>query len=108
MGGTTGHIFSGISSLVGMASGCTPSEALEQILSEKPMAGYSPEGLDIIEDVMKNLGSTGYKEQTRFIQLALKRLEMLKKEKKDEAKKKAKIYRCLGVMSGLSAAILLI
>ena len=68
----------------------------------------SDDEINIIIDFSKNLGSGDREKEKNNIKLATMRLSVAESEAREETNKNAKMYRGLGVLSGLFIVILLI
>lgn len=62
----------------------------------------------LLRDLAKNLGTSGHKEQVRYIEMSVDRLGSRRSEFAEECRKKARLYRYLGIASGASIAIVLL
>lgn len=64
--------------------------------------------VDLLRDLAKNLGTSGHKEQVRYIEMSMDRARSRRREFAEECRKKAKLYRYLGIAAGASVAIVLL
>ena len=129
-GGATGALFVRLGSLTGLSQRRTPAEALDQALDG--VAAGAPDRLpggvrsgapgeakekliplptfevDLLRELAKNLGTSGHKEQVRYIEMSMDRARSRRREFAEECRKKAKLYRYLGIAAGASVAIVLL
>lgn len=136
-GGATGALLARLGALTGLSQRRTPVEALEQALAETEdwdprldrgliAAGgkglgsggvkmrwrispqrLSPFELDLLRDLARNLGTSGHREQLRYIEMSIDRVRSRRADFAAECRKKAKLYRYLGIAAGASVAIVL-
>lgn len=126
-GGATGALFARVGALTGLSQRRTPGEALEQALSEPADVGarsartssgargpgpvqsrrLPPFALDLLRDLVRNLGTSGHKEQLRYIEMSIDRVRARRQDFAAECRTKAKLYRYLGIAAGASVAIVL-
>ena len=105
-GGAVGALFARVGALAGLSNRRSVSQALDLALGEaRPLA---PKVADIMRDLAMNLGTSGHKEQVRYIEMSMDRVRSLRKESEDECRKKARLYRYLGLFSGACLAIVLL
>jgi stage III sporulation protein AB len=94
--------------LTGLSQRRTPVEALDQALADPSLARLPPFEVGLLRDLTANLGASGHKEQARYIEMSIDRARSRRREFEDECRKKAKIYRYLGLFSGACVAIVLL
>lgn len=105
-GGATGALLARMGAATGMFQRRTPEDALEFALQEgEPVP---PEVVGVLRDLSRNLGTSGHKEQARFIEMSMERAKALRMEFADECTRKARLYRYLGIAGGASLAIILL
>jgi len=107
-GGDVGRVLSSMGDLTGLRRGKTPPEALEDVLTRVEKGRLPPMAERVLREVSLGLGVTGHKEQVRYIEGFIHELERERLNMEEEARKKAKLYRYLAVLSALSAIILFI
>ncbi|HHY17186.1 MAG TPA: hypothetical protein GX524_03850 [Firmicutes bacterium] len=107
-GGDTGHLFSLIGSLSGMEQRRTVEEAFYLALEMSGDMALPDCELRILEALVKNLGIWGHNEQISFINVALTELRNERGFMHGEHRKKARMYRSLGILTGLGVAIVLL
>ncbi|QUL98937.1 MAG: stage III sporulation protein AB [Candidatus Fermentithermobacillus carboniphilus] len=107
-GGEAGRLFVEMGNLVGMGRRKTPDEALEEALVSIREDSIPRFGLETLRDLAKNLGGTGHREQIRYIEGSIERLKDHRRLFEEESRKKARLYRYLGLLGALSTVIVLI
>jgi len=104
-GGTTGAIFQRIGGLSGLAQRRTPVEALVRALDDEHIGRFQEH---VLKDLVRNLGTSGHKEQVRHIEMSIDRVRSWRRRLEDDYRKKARVYRYLGLFSGVGVAIVLL
>lgn len=107
-GGETGRLFCLMGAESGLAGRRTPHEAFTSVVAEGLGPQVSRAVRDILADLFRTLGASGHKEQVRHIDMSIDRVRSYRKSVEDECRKKARVYRYLGVLAGLSAVIALV
>ncbi len=110
-GGETGKLFAALGSTAGLAQRRTPTEALFKIVGESqefPGTSISPFEMELLEDLLKSLGMSGHTEQLRHIDMISMRARVWREDFQEQAKKKARVYRYLGALSGACMVIILL
>ena len=105
-GGEIGALLARTGALAGLSNRRSVSRALDLALDE-----IHPEltkVLAIVKELAASLGLSGHKEEVRHIEMSIDRARSLKKELEDECRRKARLYRYLGLFSGASLAIVLL
>ena len=94
-------------SQAGPGSRMTPEEALSLVLDDlgQKMPRHQ---VPLIEDLFRNLGTSGHKEQVAHIDAVLDSAKALRRSLEDNYRKKARIYRYLGVLGAISVVIVLL
>lgn len=96
----------------GLASGPALAGTLDQAAGRAtgraaPGAVLSAFELDLLRDLARNLGVSGHKEQLRYIEMSIDRVRDRRASFAAECRRKAKLYRYLGIAAGASVAIVL-
>jgi stage III sporulation protein AB len=107
-GGASGALFERVGALTGLSQRRNVTQALDLALAEGPSRSLAPFEVDLVRDLAKNLGTSGHKEQVRYIEMSIDRVRSRRREFEDECRKKAKLYRYLGLFSGACIAIVLL
>lgn len=107
-GGTVGELFCLLGSRSGRSGRLTPEDALETILSEAHPGELPRLALETVGELVKTLGTSGHKEGLRHIDMSIDRVRSHLRLVEAEYGKKARMYRYLGVLTGLSVVIVLI
>jgi stage III sporulation protein AB len=107
-GGASGDLFFRMGSLTGISGLRTPEDAFQSVLAEGVSSRIPRAGLSVVEDLVKTLGTSGHKEQVRYIDMSIDRVRSYRKSIEDEYRKKARMYRYLGVLAGLLVVVVLI
>ncbi|MGI6642698.1 MAG: hypothetical protein ACOX3V_01560 [Bacillota bacterium] len=107
VGGTVGQAFARVGAKTGPGSRMTPEEALSLVLDDlgQKMPRHQ---VPLIEDLFRNLGTSGHKEQVAHIDAVLDSAKALRRSLEDNYRKKARIYRYLGVLGAISVVIVLL
>ncbi len=107
VGGMVGQAFQSVGIRTGPASRMTPEEALSQVLDD--FSGKMPQyQVALIKDLFRNLGTSGHKEQVAYIDAVLDSAKSQKRFLEDSYRKKAKVYRYLGVLGATCVVIVLL
>ncbi|BAD40846.1 stage III sporulation protein SpoIIIAB [Symbiobacterium thermophilum] len=89
--------------------GITPGEALAAALEERRGATcLTPADQEILAALVPVLGASDRRDQVRHLRLALERLAAAEAEATDERRRYEKMYRYVGVLSGLALVLILI
>ncbi len=107
VGGIVGQVFLQVGEKTGMEHRKIPWEAFWESLNETDF-GIPPHQLVLLEDLFKNLGTSGYKEQVAFIEALLEDAKSRRKLLEGEYRKKARVYRYLGVLGAACVVIILL
>lgn len=107
-GGDTGKLFSLIGSLSGMEQRRTVEEAFNLALETAQDLNVPDSELAILGILVKNLGIWGREEQLSFIEIALAESRNHRVSIQEEYRKKARMYRSLGVLFALGIVIVLL
>lgn len=106
-GGATGSLLRRFGALTGLSQRRTAIEALDQALAED--GGKVPRfERELLRDLAGSLGTSGHKEQERYIEMSIGKARSLRTQFEDECRKRAKLYRYLGVFGGACVAIVLL
>jgi stage III sporulation protein AB len=106
-GGVVGALFCRFGALTGLSQRRTAAEALEMALAEAGKKVAAP-ARELLKELAVNLGTSGHKEQERYIEMSLSKARGLRQEFEGECRKRAKLYRYLGVFGGACVAIVLL
>lgn len=107
-GGMTGLLLSRTGALTGLAQRRTPVDALDLALSDQSLSRLPSFEVGLLRELAANLGVSGHKEEARFIEMSIERARSHRREFEEECRKKARIYRYLGLLSGACVAIVLL
>jgi len=105
-GGEIGTLLARTGSLAGLSNRRSVSRALDLALAE--VRPQSPKAVAILKELAANLGFSGHKEEVRYIEMSIDRTRSVRKELEGECRRKARLYRYLGLFSGASLAIVLL
>lgn len=108
VGGGTGELLSRMGSSVGLEQRRTPAEALDEALKNFDGSGVGLFEIELLKNLARNLGTSGHKEQLRYIESCIDKLRTYRRTFEEECKRKMRLYRYLGVLSALSIVIVLI
>jgi stage III sporulation protein AB len=106
-GGAVGDILISMGKLAGIANKHTAQEAFVEAVSKYQGTLPPSELLTIVDDLSKNLGFLGHREQIRHIEIAIDKVKRYKKSHEEEVRKKARLYRYLGALSAVCLVIVL-
>ena len=106
-GGAVGALFCSFGALTGLSQRRTAAEALREALAESG-DGVTAPVKELLVDLSLYLGTSGHKEQARFIEMSIDKAKRLRQEFEDECRKRAKLYRYLGLLGGACVAIILL
>jgi len=106
-GGHIGDLFGKCGKLAGLSQRRTAEEAIAQALLECG-AGVSPSARAILTDLSRYLGTSGHKEQVRHIEMSIDKAKRLRQDFEEDCRKRAKLYRYLGVLGGAAVAVVLL
>lgn len=108
-GGKTGEVLVETGQKSGFANRKTASEALHEALSTRKAEDSIPHFVAAtLEDLLKNLGTAGYREQIRYIEMSLERVRMHRTSIAGEIARRSRLYRYLGVLSAACLIIMLL
>lgn len=110
-GGETGRLLAALGSTAGLVQRRTPTEALFRIMGESqefPGTSIPPFEMELLEDLLRSLGMSGHTEQLRHIDMISMRARTWREDFQEQARKKARVYRYLGVLSGTCMVIILL
>lgn len=106
-GGAIGALFERFGALTGFSQRRTAVEALHEALAGCG-DGVSAPVKELLVDLSLYLGTSGHKEQSRFIEMSIDKAKRLRLQFEDECRKQAKLYRYLGLLGGACVAIILL
>ncbi len=107
-GGDTGRLFSLLGGLSGMEQRRTVEEAFGMALEMSEDMLLPDCEIEILESLVQNLGIWGHKEQISFIGIALAEVRNERGCLQEEYRKKARMYRSLGILAALGIVIVLL
>ncbi|HHW27821.1 MAG TPA: hypothetical protein GXX23_10900 [Firmicutes bacterium] len=111
VGGAIGKVVSRIGELSGLERRRTLAEAASMALDEAAGLGEPPLlpfHAALLLDLARVLGTTGHKEQAAYIDHALASVRAHRRASEDELRKRARVYRYLGVLSSVSLVIVML
>lgn len=107
-GGEIGALFGALGRRIGLQSRQTPKDALQEILADGSYQGIPHEALSIMRDLVAVLGGSGYREQEKYLDLAVERVRTQSRLLATQWQRHARMYRYLGVLGGLAAVVILL
>lgn len=106
-GGATGSLLCRFGALAGLSQRRTAAEALSEALAESgPDVGV--QARELLLDLSLYLGTSGHREQARVIEMSIDKARRLREEFEDECRKRARLYRYLGLFGGACVAVVLL
>ncbi len=106
-GGHVGDLFLRFGAATGLFQRRTAVEALEHALSGSGRSIGGPVR-ELLRELAANLGTSGHKDQERYIEMTIDKARGLRQEFQGECRRRAKLYRYLGVFGGACVAIVLL
>jgi stage III sporulation protein AB len=107
-GGTVGELLCLMGDRSGISGRRTPEDVFLSVLEETGLEALPRFARDLLGELVKTLGTSGHKEQIRLIDMSIDRVRSFVRSVEGEYEKKARMYRHLGVLTGLAAVIVLI
>lgn len=108
-GPTVGPILQSAAERLERGEGITPGEALTAAVAEgAPSTCLQPADLDVLTALAAVLGASGRHDQVRHLRLAQERLAGAEAEASSERSRYERMYRYVGVLSGLALVLILI
>lgn len=106
-GGAVGELFCLMGNRSGILGRRTPEDVFLSAMEEtgEAIPRFARETLG---ELVKTLGTSGHKEQLRYIDMSIDRVRSFLRSAEGDYEKKARMYRHLGVLTGLAAVIVLI
>ncbi len=111
VGGTVGKVASRMGELSGLERRTTLPEAAVLALDEAADTGdgrLPTFHAALLLDLARVLGTTGHREQVAYLDQALETARSHRKSVEDEFRKRARVYRYLGVLSSVSLVIVML
>jgi len=106
-GGQIGALLCRCGMLAGLSQRRTAEEAFAQAAQESG-AGIQPAALAVLTDLSRYLGTSGHKEQARYIEMSIDKAKRLRQDFEEDCRKRARLYRYLGVFGGAAVAVVLL
>lgn len=111
--GATGRVAARIGELSGLENRTTLVEAVSEAMNEMDSADIgvptlSPFHTALFLDLARVLGTTGYREQAAYLDHALESARNHRRSCEDEFRKRARVYRYLGVLSSVCLVIVML
>lgn len=107
-GGAVGELFCLLGNRSGISGRSTPQDVFLAVAEETGLEALPLFARDTVGELVKTLGTSGHKEQIRLIDMSIDRVRSFLRSVEGEYEKKARMYRHLGVLTGLAAVIVLI
>ncbi|VBB08021.1 spore iii ab: stage iii sporulation protein ab [Lucifera butyrica] len=109
MEGSVADLFRDIATLLRQKGWLSPLEVMQQKLKENQnrLCLNKPE-IEILFNLAANLGTTDRQEQFQYLSLAQEELRKIEREALSFKEQNVKMYRYLGICSGLALVIILI
>ncbi|HHY76153.1 MAG TPA: hypothetical protein GX500_05145 [Firmicutes bacterium] len=108
VGGAVGELLCLMGSRTGISGRQTPEDVFRSAMEETDLRALPHFVREVLGELVKGLGVSGHKEQLRLIDMSIDRVRSYLASAEVECQKKARMYRYLGVLTGLAAAIVLI
>ncbi|MGE5580397.1 MAG: hypothetical protein ACM3WU_10170 [Bacillota bacterium] len=106
-GGQIGVLLCRCGMLTGLSQRRTAEDAFAQAVLEFG-AETLPAARAILTDLSRYLGTSGHKEQVRYIEMSIDKAKRLRQDFEEDCRKRAKLYRYLGVFGGAGVAVVLL
>lgn len=113
VGGITGRVAARVGELSGLEHRTTLAEAVLEAMDEITATDtgdfkLSPFHATLFLDLARVLGTTGHREQAAYLDHALESSRNHRQACQDELRKRARVYRYLGVLSSVSLVIVML